>query len=142
MKCPVCRAMYRPPPARKQAELAEGQNSPPSTLCRRCGVDLRSLIQIHDQSIWYHRRAIQAFNATDYAAATHLNHQALALHANNADFHALAGQLWALQGDFQKAISAWRKAKQLDPQHAIAGACLEKCIFAGDDEDCHSQSKS
>jgi tetratricopeptide (TPR) repeat protein len=53
----------------------------------------------------------------------------LALYANNADFHALAGQLWTLQGEFRQAIKAWKKAQQLDPQHSTAGACLE-CLMA------------
>jgi len=68
-----------------------------------CGVDLSPLI--HDRAIWYHRQAIQALQAGDYPAATTWNNQALALYVNNAAFHALAGQLWALQGEFRQALA-------------------------------------
>jgi tetratricopeptide (TPR) repeat protein len=129
MKCPVCRAIYRPVSASKELGVERGENTLPSKLCRRCGVDLSPLIHLHDQALWYHRQAIQNFKARDYAAATTQNNQALALYSNNADFHALAGQLWALQGEFRQAIKAWKKAQQLDPQHSTAGACLE-CLMA------------
>jgi Flp pilus assembly protein TadD len=118
MKCPVCRATYRPPEGPEEA-----------TLCRRCRVDLSPLIQIHDQAIWHYRQAIQAFKAGDYAAATHHNNQALALDHHNADFHALSGQILALQGEFWQAIAAWKTARQLDPQHPVATACLQ-CLTA------------
>lgn len=105
MKCPVCRAAYRP-------------NR--STLCRRCGADLSALIRLHDQALWYHRQALQSLKATDYAEAQAKNDQALALHHHNADFHALAGRLWALQGEFRQAITSWQQAQKLDPQHSTA----------------------
>jgi Flp pilus assembly protein TadD len=63
--------------------------------------------------------------AGDYAAAQAQNDRALALHYNNADFHVLAGQLWALQGEFQRAIAAWKQAQKLDPIHTIACSCLQ-----------------
>jgi tetratricopeptide (TPR) repeat protein len=88
-------------------------------------VDLAPLIHLHDQAIWYHRQAIQALQAENYPAATTWNRQALALYSNNADFHALAGQLWALQGEFQRAILAWQKARQINPQHNTAHVYLE-----------------
>ncbi len=40
-------------------------------------------------------------------------------------FHALTGQLWALQDEFRQAIAAWEKARQLNPQHSTANACLQ-----------------
>ncbi|MGA7953387.1 MAG: hypothetical protein WCA07_07680 [Gloeobacterales cyanobacterium] len=129
MKCPVCRAIYRPASASKELGVESGENRLPSALCRRCGVDLSPLIHLHDQALWYHRQAIQAFKVGDYAAAATQNNQALALYSNNADFHALTGQLWALHGEFRQAINAWKKAQQLDPQHSTAGACLE-CLMA------------
>ncbi|QZZ20462.1 tetratricopeptide repeat protein [Leptothermofonsia sichuanensis E412] len=51
--------------------------------------------------------------------------QAIALYASRADFHAFAGQLWALQGEFQRAIAAWKKAQQLEPNHPISTALLQ-----------------
>jgi tetratricopeptide (TPR) repeat protein len=54
-----------------------------------------------------------------------LNNQAIALYASRADFHAFAGQLWALQGEFQRAIAAWKKAQQLEPNHPISTALLQ-----------------
>ena len=119
MKCPVCRATYRSP------EKSENSTPPSTYLCRRCGVDLTPLIHLHDQAIWYHHQAIQALRSGDYREATHRNDRALTLYANHADFHALAGQLWALQGEFGAAIAAWQKALQLSPQHATASACLQ-----------------
>jgi Flp pilus assembly protein TadD len=110
MKCPVCRATYRP------------ANETP--FCRRCGADLSPLIQIHDQAVWHCRQAIQLVKAGDYAAAQAQNNRAIALHYNNADFHALAGQLWALQGEFQLAITAWKQAQKLEPLHPVACSCL------------------
>lgn len=119
MKCPVCRATYRSP------EKSENSNSPPTYLCRRCGGDLTPLIHLHDQAIWHHHQAIQALRSGDDREAMHRNNQALALYANHADFHALAGQIWALQGELGDAIAAWQKALQLSPQNATASACLQ-----------------
>ncbi len=118
MKCPVCRALYR------RSEKGETSNSPSTYLCRRCGVDLSPLIRLHDLAIWHHCQAIQALRSGDDLGAMQRNDRALALYANHADFHALAGQLLALQGEFGEAISAWRKAQQLNPQHATASVCL------------------
>ncbi|MBW4658591.1 MAG: hypothetical protein KME15_07945 [Drouetiella hepatica Uher 2000/2452] len=114
MKCPVCRALYRP--ASATAEAAQS--------CRRCGVNLSPLIQLHDRAVWHHRQAIQAFRAGDYATAIASNNQAIALWSN-ADFHAFAGQLWALQGEFPQAIAAWKAAQQIDSQQAIAHTALQ-----------------
>jgi len=140
MKCPVCRATYRGREDRKQEVLGTSQESGvgsqeseetvsgnslqssprPSLVCRRCGVDLAPLIQLYDQAIWYHRQAIQSFQAGDYATAIAHNQQAIALHSQQPDFHALAGQLAALQGDFSQAITAWETAQRLDPKHPTA----------------------
>ncbi|MBD2459921.1 hypothetical protein H6G89_02580 [Oscillatoria sp. FACHB-1407] len=130
MKCPVCRATYRATNVGGQ-KPAIGEESPspdftPTPLnCRRCGVDLTPLIHLHDQAVWHHRQAIQAFQAGDYSAAIAQNNQALALHAHQADFHALAGQLWALQGDFAQAIAAWKIAHDLNPQHLTTTTYLQ-----------------
>jgi tetratricopeptide (TPR) repeat protein len=94
--------------------------------CHRCGVDLSPLIQIHDQALWYYRQASQALDAGNYPTAITWNNQALALYGNNADFHALAGQLWALQGEFRQAIAAWEKARQINPTHQTTSAYLEE----------------
>jgi Flp pilus assembly protein TadD len=109
MKCPVCHASYRPP----------------AVFCRRCGVDLSPLIRLRDQAVWYHQQAIQCLQAGQYAEAIAQNDQAIALHYQQAEFHALAGQLWALQGVFDRAITCWQTAQALDPQHPIAVACLD-----------------
>ncbi len=122
MKCPVCRATYQAPVANQETV---GDLRQPTLGCRRCGADLSPLIRLHDQALWYHRLAIQSFRARDYLTATAQNNQALALHRGNADFHALAGQLLALQGAFQPAIASWKKALQLNPQQPTAGACLQ-----------------
>ncbi len=116
MKCPVCRATYHPPQAASQGH---------TPTCRRCGVDLAPLIRLHDQAMWHHRQAIQAFKAGEIEAAIAWNSQAIALSFKNADFHALEGQLWALQGKLGQAIAAWEKARQLNPQHPTAHAALQ-----------------
>ncbi len=108
----------------RSADAHYGSLPPNPLTCHRCGVDLSPLIHIHDQALWYYRQAIQALQAENYAAATTWNHQALDLYGDNADFHALAGQLWALQGEFRWAIAAWEKARQLNPQHRTANAYL------------------
>lgn len=112
----------RIPPASLDPQLP---SSLPSLPCHRCGVDLAPLIHIHDQAVWYHRQAIQAFNVGDYGTAMIQNNQAIALYSSRADFHAFAGQLWALQGEFQRAIAAWKKAQQLEPNHPISTALLQ-----------------
>lgn len=130
MKCPVCRATYRPPSTKQ--EVGEDATSQPQDLlphplnCHRCGVDLSPLIQIHDQALWYYHQAIQAMHAGNYPAAVTWNNQALALYGNHADFHVLAGQLWALQGEFRQAFFAWEKAQQINPQHRIASTYLQR----------------
>lgn len=112
MKCPVCRAVYTP-----NTQHSTPNTQYPTPTCRRCGLDLSPLIQLHDQAVWYHHQAIAAFNAGDYPTATRWNNQAVALHSTQADFHLFAGQLWALQGDLALAIAAWKKALHLNPQH-------------------------
>jgi Tfp pilus assembly protein PilF len=105
LKCPVCRATYRPKD---------------SQLCHRCGADLSHLIAIHDQAIWHYQQAIDQFKTgNDRTAQLHIE-QAIALNRRNADFHALAGQLWARQGDFERAIEAWTQAQVLEPNHVVS----------------------
>lgn len=115
MKCPVCRAPYRP----SQDPKATSQ----LLLCRRCGADLTPLIQLYDRAILHYRRAIAAKQTQDYTTAQAAIQQAIALH-RHADFHALAGQLYALQGQFEGAIAAWKLAQSLDPNHSVASPCL------------------
>jgi Flp pilus assembly protein TadD len=119
MKCPVCRATYR---AQKSAQLTE--NAVGTKPCHRCGADLSRLIALHDQAIGYHCQAIAQLAAGDVSAAMTANHQAIALHAQHPQFHALAGQLWALQGKFGHALQSWQLAQKLDPQNTTVSACL------------------
>jgi tetratricopeptide (TPR) repeat protein len=105
LKCPVCRATYRP----------KG-----SQLCHRCGADLSRLIAVHDQAIWHYQQAIHHLKTGDDPTAQLYVEQAIALNHRNADFHALAGQLWARQGDFERAIAAWKQAQVLEPSHVVS----------------------
>lgn len=114
MKCPVCRTLYR-------------SLGSPTPACRRCGVDLSPLIDIHDRALWHHRQAIASFQAGDYPAAAVQNDRALALYPHHPDFQAFAGQLWALQGKFAPACAAWQAAQRLNPQHPTASQCLQIC---------------
>ncbi|MBW4617824.1 MAG: hypothetical protein KME17_00370 [Cyanosarcina radialis HA8281-LM2] len=134
MKCPVCGAVYRPP-KRSEGSLALGNNSseaetvpstaPSSPTCRRCQADLSDLFRLHDRAIWDHRQALHLFSQRRYSEAAAHNDRAIALYYTHADFHALAGQLSASQGEFRAAISSWQQALKLDPQNAIAGNCLQ-----------------
>ncbi|MBO3460447.1 hypothetical protein G7B40_019870 [Aetokthonos hydrillicola Thurmond2011] len=112
MKCPVCGAIYRPGMGNSQT-------------CRRCKADLSDLIRLHDQAIWYHRQALHLLQLGLYSEAKVNNDQALALYNGNGDFHALAGKLLALEGNFPDAITCWQLALRVDPQNAIASTCLE-----------------
>jgi Flp pilus assembly protein TadD len=116
MKCPVCRATYRVPESSQRTE---------TNPCHRCGADLSRLIALHDQAIDHHRRAIAQLVAGDFTAAMASNNQAIALHSQHPNFHALAGQLWALQGGFGQAWQAWQLAQKLDPQNTKVSACLD-----------------
>ncbi len=116
MKCPVCRATYR------AAESAKPTETPP---CHRCGADLSALIALHDQAIGHHRQAIAHFVAGDLTAAIAANNQAIQRHSQHPKFHALAGQLSALQGEFGPAIRSWQLAQTIDPQDTTVSACLE-----------------
>ena len=110
MKCPVCRATYR---VVESLDLTKP--------CHRCGADLAPLIQLHDQAIAHHRQAIVQFTAGNLQAAMMENDRAIALHSQDPAFHAFAGQLFALQGIFDRAVRSWQFAQQLDPQY--------KCLF-------------
>ena len=121
MNCPVCRAVYRP--SRERGNRGEGEN-PQSPICKRCGVDLSPLIQVHDQALWYHKQALRLFADGNYAEAKATNEQAIALHHSNPDFHALAGRLWASEGEMQQAIVSWRQTLRLEPHHPSASPCL------------------
>ena len=114
MKCPVCRATYR---VTESTVLAKP--------CHRCGADLAPLIQLHDRAIAHHRQAITNFTAGDMQEAMLANNKAIALHTQNADFHAFAGQLFALTGEFDRAVRSWQVAQKLDPKNMLASNCLE-----------------
>jgi Flp pilus assembly protein TadD len=114
MKCPVCRATYR-----------VTDSSEKTKPCHRCGADLAPLIQLHDRSIAHHRQAISHFNAGDVPAAILANDRAIALHAQNPAFHAFAGQLFALIGEFHRAVRSWQVAKQLDPKNTSVSNYVE-----------------
>ncbi|BAY42213.1 hypothetical protein NIES2111_66090 (plasmid) [Nostoc sp. NIES-2111] len=135
MKCPVCGTVYRPAKGsrgsleqannnykEKTATISPSSSSP---TCRRCKADLSDLFRLHDQAIWYHRQALHLLSQKRYPEAAAHNNQALALYYSNADFHALAGKLSALQGKFREAISSWQQALKFDPQNAIASNCLQ-----------------
>lgn len=119
MKCPVCRAIYR------SSRINEDSPVISSTCCRRCGVDLAPLISLHDLAILHHRAAIQSFQSGDLVAAIAQNQHAIAIHSHNADFQVFAGQILALQGEFDLAIAAWRKAMEISPQQPKAAEFLQ-----------------
>ncbi|WP_341532209.1 tetratricopeptide repeat protein (plasmid) [Nostoc sp. UHCC 0302] len=139
MKCPVCGAVYRPPKGSSGVRKQENNDykeetatiSPSlstvshSPTCRRCKADLSDLLRLHDQAIWYHRQALHLLPQGRYSEAATHNNQALALYYSNADFHALAGKIWALQGEWRQAIASWQQALKFDPQNAIACDCLQ-----------------
>ena len=118
MKCPVCRATYRKPPEPPDFTLTLKP-------CHRCGADLIALIRLYDQAIHLHRQAIAQFTAGDVTQAIQTNEAAIAIHSQQPKFHAFAGQLWALQGNFTAAVRSWQTAQQLDPKDSIVTACLE-----------------
>ena len=114
MKCPVCRAVYRVTNSIEQTKP-----------CHRCGADLAPLIQLHDRAIAHHRQAIIHFTTGAVPEAILANDRAISLHTQNADFHAFAGQLFALSGEFDLAIRSWQFARKLDPKNILASNCLE-----------------
>jgi tetratricopeptide (TPR) repeat protein len=95
--------------------------------CRRCGADLAPLIHLYDQALWHHHQALVFFRQRNYEQAKACNDQALALHGQQPNFHALAGQLWAMEGNFATAIAAWCTALHLDPENVTAKAGLQLC---------------
>ncbi|WP_413172922.1 tetratricopeptide repeat protein [Anabaena azotica] len=136
MKCPVCGVVYRP--IKEAGEKRSGEQGgetdsktsplpPPvsSPTCRRCKADLSDLLSLHDQAIWYHRQALHFFSKGRYPEAAIQNNRAIALYYSNADFHALAGKLSALQGEWREAIASWQQALKFDPQNIIACDCLQ-----------------
>jgi len=90
------------------------------------------LIQIHDQSIWYYQQAVSAFENNDFSTAQQQIDQAIALNARRAEFHTFAGQVWALQGEFDQAISAWKLAAAIDSGNRRAQDALEMLRSAFD----------
>jgi tetratricopeptide (TPR) repeat protein len=105
MKCPVCRATYRSTQTPEQLTYT----------CHRCGADLTALIRIHDQAIAHHCRAIEYFKSGNIHDAMVANDQAINLHSRHPSFHALAGRLWVIQGNFDQAFQSWKLTKALDP---------------------------
>jgi tetratricopeptide (TPR) repeat protein len=116
MKCPVCQVFY---------SYQTGDGTSISLSCRRCKADLSDLITIYNQAVWYHREALGLFSRQLYHQSQEYNDKAIGLHWKQADFHTLAGKLWALQGEYAKAKSAWRLALDIEPKQAIAHECLE-----------------
>ncbi|MDJ0733152.1 MAG: hypothetical protein QNJ47_03550 [Nostocaceae cyanobacterium] len=134
MKCPVCGAVYRPRKG-SRGSIEQGNHdhsgSSSSLTCRRCKADLSDLCRLSDQAIWYHKQALDLCTQGRYPEATAQNNRAIALYYSNADFHALAGKLSALQGEFPQAISSWQQALKFDPQNAIACNCLQVIELIG-----------
>ncbi|MBE9128668.1 MULTISPECIES: tetratricopeptide repeat protein [unclassified Coleofasciculus] len=128
MHCPVCRAVYRP--LKDTPESWDTESSSISPLCRRCGADLSPLIQLHDQAIWYYNQALKQLDQGNYSQAQVMVEQALARYYGNADFHALAGRLAALAGQFPEATVSWRRALKLNPEHQSASHCLQSLLEA------------
>ncbi|WP_339375061.1 hypothetical protein [Stenomitos frigidus] len=87
--------------------------------------DLTALIQIHDRALWHYRQAIAELKVEDYPGAQIQIQQALALDGRQAIFYTLAGQISALQGEWQLAITTWKQAQRLDPTNPIALQCLQ-----------------
>jgi tetratricopeptide (TPR) repeat protein len=114
MKCPVCRATYR-----------VTESSEPTKPCHRCGADLAPLIQLHDRAIAHHRQAIAQFTAGDLPSAMVSNDKAIALYSRNPAFHAFSGQLFALAGQFDRAVRSWQFAQKLDPKNTFGSTCLD-----------------
>jgi Flp pilus assembly protein TadD len=81
-------------------------------------------------ALWHHREAIQAFKLGDLVEAIAQNQQAIALHSRNADFYVFAGQILALQGEFNHAIAAWHKAMEISPKHPKATEFLQLLAIA------------
>jgi len=144
MKCPVCGTLYRPTKGsrgsveqtnnyKEETATISPLSSPSTSLsttsssptCRRCKADLSDLFRLHDQAIWYHRQALHLLSQKRYPEAAAYNNQAIALYYSNADFHALAGKLSALQGEWREAVCSWQQALKFDPQNAIACNCLQ-----------------
>ncbi len=125
MKCPVCGAVYHPTNGSRETGKDEEVVSISSPTCRRCKADLSDLFHIHDHAIWYHRQALHLLSQKLYPEAATHNNQALVLDYSNADFHALAGKLSALQGEWKEAISSWQQALKIDPKNAVASNCLQ-----------------
>ena len=92
--------------------------------CHRCGADFTALIRLHDHAIYLHRQAIAQFAAGDVTQAIETNETAIAIHLQQPKFHAFAGQLWAVQGDFKAAARSWQTAQHLDPKDTIVTDCL------------------
>lgn len=133
MKCPVCRATYRSkressassqPVNDLAASKLEGISAQATCQCHRCGADLTKLVHIYDQAVKHYQEAIASFHRGEHAQAKLQNQQAIALNQDLADFHAFAGQLLAMEGEFSKAISAWQQAVRLEPDHKLAQNCL------------------
>jgi tetratricopeptide (TPR) repeat protein len=114
MKCPVCRATYRVTDAIEKTKP-----------CHRCGADLAPLIGLYDRAIAHHRQAISLFTAGNLLAAILANDRAISIHSQNPAFHAFAGQLFAITGEFDRAIRSWQVVKKLDPKNTLASNCLE-----------------
>ncbi|MCW5315898.1 hypothetical protein GTQ43_19390 [Nostoc sp. KVJ3] len=139
MQCPVCGAIYRPVKGSRisveqknndytqETTITSPSSSPTpySPTCRRCKADLSDLLSLHDQAIWYHRQALHFLSKGRYPEAVTHNNQALALYYSNADFHALAGKLSALQGEWREAIASWQQALKFDQQNTIAANSLQ-----------------
>jgi tetratricopeptide (TPR) repeat protein len=73
---------------------------------------------------------VYLFSQRRYSEAGAYNNSAIALDYRNANFHALAGKLRALQGEFREAIASWQQALKFDPQNAIACNCLQMITSA------------
>jgi tetratricopeptide (TPR) repeat protein len=132
MKCPVCGTVYRPTKTSKgEEEHGVISISPLSLTCRRCKADLSDLISLHDEAMWYHGQALHLLLQGRYLEAGVHNHRAIALYYSNANFHALAGKLAALQGKFREAISEWELALKFDPENTIACNCLQMVELMG-----------
>ncbi len=106
-----------------------------STVCESCGEDLSTIRSVVDKANQHYNQALSLAHADRIDEAIGQLEAALALNANNPQYHNLLGTLYAQREDYEAAIEAWERVLLLDPEMEKAYTNIEKAhAMLGEEE--------
>ncbi len=102
------------------------ENPVEAAVCESCGEDLSTVRSVIDTANKHYNEALALAHAGKLDEAIGQLEAALALNAENPQFHNLMGTMYARKGLYSEAIRAWERCLMLDPEMEKAHKNIEK----------------